>query len=351
MAYNGSGTFNRVHDWTDDAAANIDITASRMDAEMDGMATGLSTAIAKDGQTTVTANLPMNSKKHTGVAAGTARTEYADVAGCQDGGYTYTVDTGAADAYVAVMSPTITAYAAGQRFTVKLTNANTGATTIDIDSVGAKAITDVATSALIGGEILANGFYELLYDGTQFLLLNPAPATVGSGKQSIWIPATAMTPTSTNGALAATTELATNDVMVSSMNFDTSTDEKAQFTFLMPKGWNEGTITAKFVWSHPSTSTNFGVAWFLHGIAHSDSGAQDTAFGTAVGVADTGATTDDVYVTAETAAITIGGTPAEEDFVIMQVYRDVSDAGDTMAVDARLQGIRMLYTTNANTDD
>jgi hypothetical protein len=55
MAYNGSGTYTRVHDWTTDEGNAVNITASRMDAEDDGFATGLSTAICKDGQTTTTA--------------------------------------------------------------------------------------------------------------------------------------------------------------------------------------------------------------------------------------------------------------------------------------------------------
>lgn len=58
MAYNGSGTFSRLYNWVTDRDASVPITASRMDAEMDGMATGLSTAITKDGQTTTTASIP-----------------------------------------------------------------------------------------------------------------------------------------------------------------------------------------------------------------------------------------------------------------------------------------------------
>lgn len=351
MAFNGSGLFSRLYNWVNDRDANIDITASRMDAEMDGFATGLTNCITKNGVTTPTANLKMGGYKHTNVATASAKTHYAQAGQVTDGAFTYALDTGAADAYAIAMLTTVTAYATGQRFVFKAVNANTGASTLAVDGLAAKAITDVGTNALIGGEILANGFYEVVYDGTQFQLLNPEPATVGTGKQTVWIPSTAMTPTTTNGAAAAVTELATNDVMVSSLNFDASTDEKAQFSFLMPKGWNEGTVTAKFVWSHPTTTTNFGVAWFLQGTAFSDGDAMDASWGTAVGVTDTGGTTDDVYVTSETAAITIGGTPAEEDFVVMQVYRDVSDAGDTMAVDARLMGVRLLYTTDANTDD
>jgi microcystin-dependent protein len=58
MAYNGSGTFNRVHSWAADKAGAIVVTASRMDTEMDGFATGLSSALVKDGQQTATARIP-----------------------------------------------------------------------------------------------------------------------------------------------------------------------------------------------------------------------------------------------------------------------------------------------------
>ena len=53
-----SGTFSRVHDFTDDRDNGIRIQASRMDAEMDGIATGLSTALLKDGTQTATAKIP-----------------------------------------------------------------------------------------------------------------------------------------------------------------------------------------------------------------------------------------------------------------------------------------------------
>jgi hypothetical protein len=51
MAYNGAGVFNRLYNWVQDKANSIYITASRMDAEMDGIATALSQCIVKDGQT------------------------------------------------------------------------------------------------------------------------------------------------------------------------------------------------------------------------------------------------------------------------------------------------------------
>lgn len=58
MAFNGAGIFSRLYSWVADAAAGIKIKSDRMDAEMDGFATGLTKAICKDGQSTTTAAIP-----------------------------------------------------------------------------------------------------------------------------------------------------------------------------------------------------------------------------------------------------------------------------------------------------
>jgi hypothetical protein len=178
----------------------------------------------------------------------------------------------------------------------------------------------------------------------------PAAADI-VGQQTIWVPAGAMTPRTTNGAARATEELATNDVMVNYLAFDAAVSEGAGFAIQMPKSWDEGTIIAQFVWKHPATTTNFGVVWGLRGNALSNDDAMDAAFGSAAEVTDTGGTTADCYISDETAAITIGGTPAAEDLVVFEVYRDPPEAGDTMAVDAHLIGVKIHYTTDAAKDD
>jgi len=129
-----------------------------------------------------------------------------------------------------------------------------------------------------------------------------------------------------------------------------TTREFAQFSIRMPKSWNEGTVTFIPVWSHPSTTTNFGVVWAVQAIALSDGDALDTAFGTEQTSTDTGGTTDDIYQGPESSAITVGGTPAEGDYVIFQVKRNPADGSDTLAVDARLHGVIILYTVNTATD-
>ena len=177
-------------------------------------------------------------------------------------------------------------------------------------------------------------------------LLNTTP-----GQQTIWMPATAMISRASNGASIGSIETGTNKVMVETLDFDTAADEFVQFAIPMPKGWDEGTLFFQPVWSHPSTNTNFGVVFFMQAVALANSDALATAFGTAVSSTDTGGTTDDIFISPESAAITVDGSPGAEEYVVFQVYRDVSDGGDTLAVDARLHGVKVHYTTDNNVDD
>lgn len=171
-----------------------------------------------------------------------------------------------------------------------------------------------------------------------------------AGRQTIWIPASAMTARTTNGAAAGTAEMSTNKNMFSTLDFDTTTQEFAQFEIHMPKSWNLSTVTFQPVWSHASTTTNFGVVWELAAVARSDDDAGDVAFGTAQSSTDTGGTTNDIYIGPESSAITVAGTPAAGDTVQFQIARAPANGSDTMAIDARLHGIRLFYTTNASTD-
>ena len=180
---------------------------------------------------------------------------------------------------------------------------------------------------------------------------NPTIGLSG-GKQTIWLPAGAMRPSSSGGcadlALVATSA---NQPDISSLDFDASTEEYAQAWLAMPKSWNEGTLAAEFLWSHAATTTNFGVVWGVQGVAVSNDDLISAAFGTAQEVTDTGGTTNDLYISPATSAITLAGSPAEGDMVCLRVYRKAANGSDTLAVDARLHGVRLVYTTNAGVDD
>jgi hypothetical protein len=170
-------------------------------------------------------------------------------------------------------------------------------------------------------------------------------------KQTIWIPASAMTPRTTSGAASGTAEMTTNKNMVATLDFDSSTQEFSQFDIAMPKSWNEGTITFIPYWSHAATTTNFGVVWGVDAIAISDDDTMDVAFGTAQTSTDTGGTTNDLYVAPESSAVTVAGSPAAGDLVQFRIHRNPADGSDTMAIDARLHGVKILYVIDALKDD
>lgn len=135
------------------------------------------------------------------------------------------------------------------------------------------------------------------------------------------------------------------------LDFDTSADEYAHFSVAFPKEWDEGTVTFQVWWTALVGGTT-GVAWGLQGTAIGDNVTSDTAFGSGVVVTDdaqTGAL--EVYVTAESGAVTIGNTPAVDEVCFFRLYRDVSDANDDLAEDALLIGIKLFFTTNAGSSD
>ena len=169
-----------------------------------------------------------------------------------------------------------------------------------------------------------------------------------AGKETIWVPAVAMYPNTTNGAEAAQVELS-NGPEIKTLDFDKDSDEFAQFAVAFPKSWNAGTVTFQAFFTATSTDTGT-TAWGLSGVALADSGDLNTAFGTqvvATAKAHSG-TSNDLDVAAESGAVTIAGSPAADEYVFFQISRDVS--ADALNADARLLGIKLFFTTSAAND-
>ena len=173
--WNGSGTFTKTHSWVADAANGIKIRADRHDANDTDFTNGINNCITKDGQNSATGNLPMNGNIHTGVGNATARNNYLAMGQFQDGSGIYIATTGSANTYVANLNPSVTAYVAGQRFLVNINATNTSASTINFNAVGAKSIVKNGATALQGGELVSGRLYTIVYDGTNFQVVNPTP--------------------------------------------------------------------------------------------------------------------------------------------------------------------------------
>ena len=226
-----------------------------------------------------------------------------------------------------------------------ITNAKIADTTIDV------------TGKITGAVPIANGGTALTSIGSanQAMTVNSGASALEfsmikkAGKESIWVPAFAMYPNSTNGCAGiAQTELG-NGPELKSLDFDKDSDEFAQFCVAFPKSWNESTVTFQAFFTANSTNTGT-VAWKLAGTALADDGSLNTAFGTAVQAtakAHSG-TANDLDVTAESGAITIAGSPSTDEFVFFEIARDVSEDG--LTADAKLLGIKLFFTTDAATD-
>ena len=92
---------------------------------------------------------------------------------------------GTVDAITLTPAPAITAYAAGQQFTFVAAGANTGAVTVDVSGVGAKAVTKNGATALEAGDITSGAVVRLHYDGTQFQVLSPNGNLVAGPASSV----------------------------------------------------------------------------------------------------------------------------------------------------------------------
>jgi hypothetical protein len=100
----------------------------------------------------------------------------------------------------ALGSPAVVAYTAGAQYSFLPQNNNTGAVTINIDTLGAKSITKFGTTPLAANDLIANSFAIVEYDGTQFQLVNAVGntfdnITVDYIKETTTISATAATGT------------------------------------------------------------------------------------------------------------------------------------------------------------
>ena len=164
MARNGSGSFSSPYP---NFVSGTTISSAQVNANNSDVATALTQSIAVDGQSAVTANIPLGANKLTGVAVGSAATDSLNLGQAQAEAMVWCGTAGgSANAITLSPSPAITAYAAGQRFVWKASsNVNTGATTVAISGLGAIALQDNG-AALVAGNHAANKIFMGILDTT-----------------------------------------------------------------------------------------------------------------------------------------------------------------------------------------
>lgn len=84
----------------------------------------------------------------------------------------YGTTTGSANTYILALDAQYTAYVEGDKIKFKINVANTGASTININSIGAKSLKRADGSVLVPNDLVANRVYEAIYDGTNFIIFS-----------------------------------------------------------------------------------------------------------------------------------------------------------------------------------
>lgn len=105
---------------------------------------------------------------------------YRPVATDEEIRYAATVG-GTGNAITLTLDPAIIAEREGTRIAFKAGASNTGAVTVNVNSLGAIAVIQKSGAALTGDEIRINGLYEIIKTGTGYQLSNPTIDTLPVG--------------------------------------------------------------------------------------------------------------------------------------------------------------------------
>lgn len=99
-------------------------------------------------------------------------TDYPTVADIQHSRMVTATNVAGTNVITADLTPSFYQYETGQVVRFKAAATNTGSVTMNLNGKGAKAV-QWNNQALLGGELVQNHWYQVVYDGTQFQLLFP----------------------------------------------------------------------------------------------------------------------------------------------------------------------------------
>lgn len=164
--------------------------------------------------------------------------EHVTTTTLQNGGFINGTAAGT-NSYTLTLSPALTAYALGQQFNVLFTNANTGAATLNINGLGAKAIKRNGSKATKVGDILAGQVFSLYYDGTDFQMVGRVTTD--------WSP----TALSLGDGVANGATLSLNSGAGIYVNFDSTSDDEYLFNVALDRNgvpYDGSNIVVELYW-------------------------------------------------------------------------------------------------------
>jgi hypothetical protein len=162
----------------------------------------------------------------------------------------------------------------------------------------------------------------------------------------IWIGAGAMLSPTLSGATAATMPITatSNEIYIDSFTFDAASIKYTQFDVSLPSNCNKQSIKAKFSWTTTTSAAVGDVVWGIQARILSDTNTIDGGWGTAQECTDTISGNTTFQVSSATAVLGLSGTSSADALLLFRIFRDATDAADTLAVNASLYGVKLQYS-------
>jgi hypothetical protein len=185
-------------------------------------------------------------------SASTAPATPSLIGGSDTGPNMYATDSGIANAYIIAPTPAITALTSGAWAWFVTANPNTGASTINVSGLGVKALDKKGATALVAGDILASpAAYLIVYDGTEWQLVNASTSSGGANNCSVSKSAAYYASTGTTVSCSSEADLSQYQFIA-----DSGVANAYVLTLTVPLA---GLTTGNFIWfntTHPNTGAS-----------------------------------------------------------------------------------------------
>lgn len=219
---------------------------------------------------------------------------------------------------------------------------------VGVDITGETAIDAVAA----GDELYAYDISESAYRKTTATQL--AAFVNGLARyDTLWVPAGAITPSNTDGAVAETFSLAANLTTHDVLRFLHTKDTFADFNIVLPDDWDGGAVKVKAYWApyNSDGAASQHVRFRIAARCFGDTEAMTDAMGTAVNLDDQMDAVNELHITAA-ASLTVAGTILSGKMIHFKMDRDYDYAGGggtALATGACLLGLLVQYKKSTST--
>ena len=173
-----NGPYQGATLWAQAAAAGEDVRADRFDSAWSDLAGAMNNVLTRDGQNAPSSNLPMGGNRHTNVADATDRAHYAAYGQVLDATGAFVAPAGVGgtgDAITLMPTVAVTTLTAGLAYRFVVKALNTGAVTVAVSALAPVAIAKRGSTGLAASDLPVGMLALIIYDGTQFQLVNASP--------------------------------------------------------------------------------------------------------------------------------------------------------------------------------